>query len=311
MSRCSTVRGVPFRCGFTLIELLVVISIIVVLAAILFPVFAQARKKAQQSQCLNNMKNLSGAIQQYTQDYDERFPFYRTPCWVAAAPAAVNATYQALGFAGAGAWYEVLEPYAVNWDIFRCPSSLFEWQWNANCYPVTQALKQTPSQWVWRINRRVHYGFNEAIFNDWDGYTRLARIRDVTNMVILTDNWNNFLAPWSRSRFAGINPRIAFANAEAGSTCDFLGSWRGCPTTSVDEILNLFGGDRTLESFSRHQGGSILTFADGHVKWRRWQDIKSKHRGGALALNWWRPATHCILGGGSDDRMPQHNDTVP
>lgn len=63
------------RTGFTLIELLVVIAIIAILAAILFPVFAQAREKARQTQCMSNMKNLALAAMQYVQDYDERFPF--------------------------------------------------------------------------------------------------------------------------------------------------------------------------------------------------------------------------------------------
>lgn len=62
------------RRGFTLIELLVVIAIIAILAAILFPVFAQAREKARQSACLSNMKQVSTALMMYAQDYDEALP---------------------------------------------------------------------------------------------------------------------------------------------------------------------------------------------------------------------------------------------
>jgi prepilin-type N-terminal cleavage/methylation domain-containing protein/prepilin-type processing-associated H-X9-DG protein len=62
------------REAFTLIELLVVIAIIAILAAILFPVFAKAREKARQASCTSNMKQLSLAMIQYTQDYDERLP---------------------------------------------------------------------------------------------------------------------------------------------------------------------------------------------------------------------------------------------
>jgi len=62
------------RRGFTLIELLVVIAIIAILAAILFPVFAQAREKARQAACLSNMKQMGNAITMYTQDYDELMP---------------------------------------------------------------------------------------------------------------------------------------------------------------------------------------------------------------------------------------------
>src|SRR5262245_11847086 len=63
------------RGGFTLIELLVVIAIIAILAAILFPVFAQAREKARQTTCTSNLKQMGNAMLMYVQDYDETFPF--------------------------------------------------------------------------------------------------------------------------------------------------------------------------------------------------------------------------------------------
>jgi len=62
------------RGGFTLIELLVVIAIIAILAAILFPVFAQAREKARASGCLSNQKQIALAFNMYAQDYDETYP---------------------------------------------------------------------------------------------------------------------------------------------------------------------------------------------------------------------------------------------
>src|SRR5438045_696257 len=60
--------------AFTLIELLVVIAVIAVLAAILFPVFTQARAKARQAACLSNLRQIGGALAMYVQDYDERLP---------------------------------------------------------------------------------------------------------------------------------------------------------------------------------------------------------------------------------------------
>ena len=61
------------RIGFTLIELLVVIAIIAILAAILFPVFARVRTKAQQTNCLSNLKQIAMAEKMYASDYNDKW----------------------------------------------------------------------------------------------------------------------------------------------------------------------------------------------------------------------------------------------
>jgi prepilin-type N-terminal cleavage/methylation domain-containing protein/prepilin-type processing-associated H-X9-DG protein len=91
------------QAAFTLIELLVVIAIIALLAAILFPVFAQAREKARQTSCLSNGRQIGIAFLMYTQDYDERLPLISFP----------NST---------DSWTEALQPYIKNRQIYRCPS---------------------------------------------------------------------------------------------------------------------------------------------------------------------------------------------
>jgi prepilin-type N-terminal cleavage/methylation domain-containing protein/prepilin-type processing-associated H-X9-DG protein len=97
--------------GFTLIELLVVIAIIAILAAILFPVFAQAREKARASACLSNTKQLGLALQMYAQDYDETMPPGNTV-------AGFNEPGVLPNFLGS------LVPYTKNLAIFVCPSAV-------------------------------------------------------------------------------------------------------------------------------------------------------------------------------------------
>jgi len=92
------------KSGFTLIELLVVIAIIAILAAILFPVFAQAREKARQTSCLSNQKELGLSVLMYVQDYDQNFPSGLQNDWW-------NDT-----------WYVLTQPYIKNLQILRCPS---------------------------------------------------------------------------------------------------------------------------------------------------------------------------------------------
>jgi prepilin-type N-terminal cleavage/methylation domain-containing protein/prepilin-type processing-associated H-X9-DG protein len=150
------------RTGFTLIELLVVIAIIAILAAILFPVFAQARDKARQTGCLSNLKQVGTALMLYGQDYDERMPatcnYGRGWTWFSNAlggacsqagitKATPKTTY--LGHQQSPPRYvqEFLQPYSKNEQVWFCPSVGKDRNW---------LLKDGPS-----------YGFNGTtyIFN--------------------------------------------------------------------------------------------------------------------------------------------------
>ena len=106
MHQFSSARTSRKRGAFTLIELLVVIAIIAILAAILFPVFAQARDKARQTACLNNMKQFGIAWMMYGQDYDETALPIRNS----------NSSYYFNT-------RDTIAPYVKNTAIFVCPSN--------------------------------------------------------------------------------------------------------------------------------------------------------------------------------------------
>jgi prepilin-type N-terminal cleavage/methylation domain-containing protein/prepilin-type processing-associated H-X9-DG protein len=99
------------KAAFTLIELLVVIAVIAILAAILFPVFAQARERARMTACVSNMRQIGTALMMYAQDYDETFPyaFFRGNKGTALDPSYV--------------WKNAIRSYLKNLDVLTCPSN--------------------------------------------------------------------------------------------------------------------------------------------------------------------------------------------
>src|SRR5437867_10886932 len=99
------------RGGFTLIELLVVIAIIAILAAILFPVFAQARAKARSIACLSNVKQLGKAFHMYVQDYDETCP----------SMCGSNGACLPTGQHRSWEWWFGLMPYGNSVALLYCP----------------------------------------------------------------------------------------------------------------------------------------------------------------------------------------------
>jgi prepilin-type N-terminal cleavage/methylation domain-containing protein/prepilin-type processing-associated H-X9-DG protein len=94
-----------YRSGFTLIELLVVIAIIAILAAILFPVFAQARESARKASCLSNSRQIGISLTMYIQDYDETLP----------------SLYQNYFPNVYVDFWNLVQPYVKNVDLFYCP----------------------------------------------------------------------------------------------------------------------------------------------------------------------------------------------
>jgi len=114
--RARSTAGSHPGAGFTLIELLVVVAIIALLAALLFPVFAQAREKGRQASCLSNVRQIGLATLMYAQDYDETVPLYTydyLTYWCGGRVAAGQPFLKTRG---------LIVPYIKSGDLEKCPS---------------------------------------------------------------------------------------------------------------------------------------------------------------------------------------------
>jgi prepilin-type N-terminal cleavage/methylation domain-containing protein/prepilin-type processing-associated H-X9-DG protein len=150
----ASIRAPGPPSGFTLIELLVVIAIIAILAAILFPVFAQARTKARQTSDLSNMKQMTMGIQMYLQDYDEVIP-------------SAGMTDE---FGRYYTWHYSILPYIKTHQVYLSPQYAFRWDdkewrstWAWNLLEKVGAVKG-PNGYTWDVS----YGMNNTDDAVWD-----------------------------------------------------------------------------------------------------------------------------------------------
>jgi prepilin-type N-terminal cleavage/methylation domain-containing protein/prepilin-type processing-associated H-X9-DG protein len=248
------------RKGFTLIELLVVIAIIAILAAILFPVFAQAREKARQTSCLSNMKQLGLSLTMYAQDYDGTMPM--TSWEVGKLKAKIH-------------WSYLVQPYVKNLQIFVCPSDTHPVvPLNRICGPadtigVSLCDEQAPK--FSYIN-----SYNVMPAHDWLP-PQEAAIEAPASTIILAERRNNMndSAQTLIGQWKGTTPFIATSTGHGTGS----GSGQVCPgdtyryATMQDVLAGLAPGNANDNpeivrvQYDRHVGGANYNFFDGHAKW--------------------------------------------
>lgn len=138
------------RHGFTLIEILVVVTILALLAAILFPVFARARDNARRTSCLGNMRQLGLSFMHYAQDNDETM----VNVYMYYGPGKTNLYW----------WQDTIQPYAKSRQILLCP-----YQENATTYTAMRPLLAPyPLHTAYAANN---------IYNDWQGGSLFPPLR--------------------------------------------------------------------------------------------------------------------------------------
>jgi len=217
--------------GFTLIELLVVIAIIAILAAILFPVFAQAREKARATACLSNEKQMGTAVQMYAQDYDEGLPAWNGPL----ITSAINPNWdQPQNY-----WDAVLLPYVKSGTpqtssysgVWHCPSAAGAA--NLRSYGYSQVLMR--GGWESNINCTAYR------------FPTLAMIDAPAQTIFVGDSGSagRLAPPWWRQSWAN----------------------RGGTTTVVPPPATT--AINAWEWPDRHSQGANYVFTDGHAKWLR------------------------------------------
>ena len=274
------------RKAFTLIELLVVIAIIAILAAILFPVFAQAREKARGISCVSNMKQIVLGLTMYNQDNDESMP----TAFPAIPP--ING-----GGAGVMPWENQIMAYMKNEQVFACPSDTGSFNnpalsdmWDGNY--LKKNIKRSYG-YLGRIhtsqakaagaagNQDDNTGMSgklnpdPKVNSDWgQPGTSLAGIDQPASTLAITEEWGTHNDGHSDAFKLGTPWGSLFTNCD---TWKLTGRKESPSTAAIDrsDVCDPEGWlDPDKHPMRGHTDQGNYAFADGHVKSQRFAQVR-------------------------------------
>ncbi|CAN5696687.1 hypothetical protein BH11ARM2_BH11ARM2_37720 [soil metagenome] len=251
--------------AFTLIELLVVIAIIAILAAILFPVFAQAKEAAKKTSCLSNDKQMATALFLYANDNEDTLS---QTSWESDAihPYQVH-------------WTFLMQPYIKNWDMFRCPSDSTPVKPKVACPNGDADLGKLPMVCDWMSTKGYSYipSYNAIPAHDWLPVS-MTNFANPADTILVTEKRDTKDAGDAHKGLSGFMPSQPCPN---WTLVPSTGSTPGAGTYSYTDanLVKLKQPTATKADYKaidvlrvawdRHTSGANYSFADGHAKYQK------------------------------------------